>query len=186
MRPVFDAYSALTFLRVESKKKRVSAVGTGESKNSSFRKMTIPRIELMGCTIGAIGTSIKNVLERDIQCFYWSDSTTTMAWISRNDEWGTFVGNRVREIVKLTKANKWRHVPGKMNPADFPSRGGSIKELLQSIWWEGPEWLKHPSKEWPNEEFQVDEEAVDAERKKSVVASNNFKIVAIPKAVRII
>lgn len=71
-------------------------------------KVTNNRLELLGCTIGArLGSSVSNTLGTEIPCFYWSDSTTTLAWIKRNDEWGTFVGNRVREILKTTKAIQW-------------------------------------------------------------------------------
>lgn len=68
--------------------------------------------------------------------------------LNRYDEWGTFVGNRVREIVKLTSPENWNHVPGKLNPADLASRGSSPRELMRSRWWEGPQWLKLPQNQW--------------------------------------
>ncbi len=174
------AYAAVAFLRVETQSNVSVQLVQAKARVTPIQKTTIPRIELMACTIGTrLGTSIQRAFERNVDCFYWSDSTTALAWIGRNDEWGTFVGNRVREIVQLGTANQWRHVPGKLNPADFPSRGGSPKELLQSIWWEGPKWLKRPVNEWPNEKFQINEDEVNSERKKPVVTSNNFKIAAV-------
>ncbi|XP_037048786.1 uncharacterized protein LOC119083230 [Bradysia coprophila] len=174
------AYAAVTFLRVESGNNVSVQLIQAKARVAPLQKMTSTRIELMACTIGTrLGTSVQRIFERNIPCVYWTDSTTALAWIGRNDEWGTFVGNRVREIVKSGTVNEWRHVPGKVNPADFPSRGGSPKQLLQSIWWEGPEWLKRPQIEWPNEQFQVDEKEVAAERKKSVVTSENLKVLAV-------
>lgn len=70
-----------------------------KARVASLKKATINRIELMASTIGArLGTSNQRLIGREIECVYWSDSTTVLAWIKQNDEWGTFVGNRVREI----------------------------------------------------------------------------------------
>lgn len=36
------------------------------------------------------------------------------------------------------------------NPADLPSRGLSGEELVKnSLWWNGPEFLRNPDSEWP-------------------------------------
>lgn len=142
------AYAAEVFLRVENEEGVSVQLIQAKARVSPTKKITIPRLELMACTIAArLGNSVKEILEYEIQTFFWSDSTTALAWIQRNDEWGTFVGNRVREIVKLSSADEWRHVAGKLNPADFPSRGSSPKDLFESIWWEGPQWLKLTSTE---------------------------------------
>ena len=77
------------------------------------------------------------------------------------------MGNRVREIIKLTNPNDWRHVPGIHNPADLPSRGCSPRDFVVTQWWEGPEWLKLSPEDWPSEEVKVDEEAVAKEKKKT-------------------
>lgn len=87
----------------------------------------------MGCTVGSrLLKGIQDSLQLEIPVFMWTDSTVTLAWIRRNDEWGTFVGNRIKEILTLTTVQNWRHVPGVINPADLPSRGCSGKELLKS------------------------------------------------------
>lgn len=169
------AYATAVYLRVETDGVASVQLIQAKARITPINKITIPRLELMGCVIGArLGSFIKTSFSLEVPFYFWTDSTTALAWIKRNDEWGTFVGNRVRDIIKLTDTKQWFHVPGLKNPADLPSRGCSPKELLQSEWWEGPDWLKLPRAQWPNEDFMVDEELVDAERKTvHLIVTNN-------------
>jgi hypothetical protein len=136
------------------------------------KKVTIPRLELMGCLIGSrLATMVKESMKMDtLPVYFWSDSTTALAWIRREEGWGTFVGNRSREIKRSTRAEDWRHVPGNLNPADLPSRGCSPKDLLDSKWWEGPSWLKLNEDFWPKREDLPDEDEVTKEMKKTVTS----------------
>ena len=142
---------------------------TARSRLAPLKRPTIPRMELLACVIGARLTSFaREALDLSSVCtFLWSDSTTALAWIKGNDEWGTFVGNRVREICSLTDPNDWRHVPGANNPADLPSRGCTPAQLLESRWWEGPEWLYQSAEKWPSEVAIADEAVILSERKGS-------------------
>ncbi len=64
----------------------------------------------------------------------------------------TYLGNRVSHIVELISPECWGHVEGKENPADCASRGLLPSELLgQSLWWNGPNWLKLNVDEWPKQ-----------------------------------
>lgn len=117
---------------------------------------------------------IRNALNFDrAEVFFWSDSTTVLAWIHRDKPWNTFVYNRIKEIRKLSDSNQWRHVPGNMNPADLPSRGCTAKQLLESRWWEGPAWLKLPEEHWPLIQYNSNEVEVDSEIKKSAGRNEN-------------
>lgn len=128
------AYATSVFLRVETDNKVSVQLIQAKARLAPINKLTIPRLELMGCVLDArIGHSVSSSLATQAPCFYWTDSTTALAWILRNDEWGTFVGNRVKEIIKLTEPENWYHVPGKINPADSPSRGCSPKDLLKGL-----------------------------------------------------
>lgn len=169
------AYAAVVYLRTEitdhnevSDQPVVSVqLLMAKTRLAPLNKSTIPRLELLACTIGARLTNfVREALNlKESPNYLWTDSTTALAWIKRNDDWGTFVGNRVREICTLTKPEDWRHVPGSCNPADLPSRGCSPSELLQSKWWEGPQWLLSQRDQWPIEQTIDDETVILSERK---------------------
>ncbi|UYV73196.1 hypothetical protein LAZ67_10002163 [Cordylochernes scorpioides] len=81
-----------------------------------------------------------------------------------------FVSNRVKEITTLTKSEDWNHVAGEHNPADLPSRGESPSKFTKSGWWEGPKWLQEKKENWSVSKVQYDLEAIEEERRKTVVA----------------
>ncbi|XP_055941739.1 uncharacterized protein LOC129971787 [Argiope bruennichi] len=167
------AYAAVAFLRVEtseyvkvqllSAKARVSPTGK--------KKTTIARLELLAATITArLASSITKEIPHE-KIYLWSDSTTVITWIKREDAWSNFVQNRVDEIRTLTSKENWRHELGSFNPADLPSRGCSAKKLVQSKWWEGPDWLYLPADQWPFSDVVVNEDEVLKERKKTLVST---------------
>ncbi|GBM71070.1 hypothetical protein AVEN_140179-1 [Araneus ventricosus] len=94
-------------------------------------------------------------------------------WIKRNENWATFVYNRVLEIRKLTNPEDWRHISGTLNPADLPSRGSNAEELVKSLWWESPNWLRMPIEDWPVSETIPDFDVVNSEKRKSIVSVTN-------------
>ena len=71
----------------------------------------------------------------------------------------------MKEICSLTNPEDWRHVPGSNNPADLPSRGCLPAQLLESRWWEGPQWLYERVADWPAEELVPDNAVICSERK---------------------
>lgn len=86
-----------------------------------------------------------------IECYAWSDSTITLAWIrNRATKLQKFIANRVCEIQQADL--KWRHVPTHLNPADCASRGLTPSELLQhKLWWNGPSFLYESIDKWPED-----------------------------------
>lgn len=165
-----EAYAAVAYLRTTCTVTGQSRVQLlmARSRLAPIKRPIIPRMELLACVIGArLMNFIREALNwNNIRVYLWSDSTTALAWIKWNDEWGTFVGNRVREICALTRPEDWRHVPGIKNPADLPSRGCTPRDLLQCRWWVGPSWLYGSPREWPVEDIKDEEEVVLSERKR--------------------
>jgi len=188
-----DAYAAVVYARVEfksevrvqlllSKSRLAPLCKERKSKKSPektiSKRITIPRLELLGCLIGArLLKSVRQSLGyEDAITHCWSDSTTALAWIWRKQDWGTFVGNRVKEINDIIDANQWRHVTGESNPADLPSRGCSPQQLKESRWWEGPSWLYKDQEEWPKSVDLPNENDVLQEVKKSAVVNVNLEV----------
>ena len=65
-----------------------------------------------------------------------------------------FEGNRVAEIQRSCENIEWRHVPGKINPADALSRGQTPAEFLHNdSWFNGFDWLRQPEASWPTTEI---------------------------------
>ena len=73
----------------------------------------------------------------------YTDSKIVLYWIKgHTKEWKQFVQNRVVEIRKLLPVDCWNHCPGAENPADLPSHGADVSELVSSsVWMYGRKWL---------------------------------------------
>ncbi|UYV72089.1 hypothetical protein LAZ67_9001784, partial [Cordylochernes scorpioides] len=166
------AYATVIFMRIENASVIVVRFVEARNRLATIKRITIPRLELLACLIGA--RLLVHVLENleespeKIQC--WTDSSPALYWIQQQENWAQFVSNRVKEITTLTKSEDWNHVAGEHNPADLPSRGESPSKFIKSGWWEGPKWLQEKKEDWPVSKVQYDLEAIEEERRKTVVA----------------
>ncbi|UYV65996.1 hypothetical protein LAZ67_3006106 [Cordylochernes scorpioides] len=162
------AYATCIFLRIEKENRVDIQLIQARTRVAPLKKLTIPRLELLACLIGArLAANVIQDLEfEEIPRFYWTDSTNALCWIQREDNWAAFVMNRVKEIHNLSSPESWRHIPGRLNPADLPSRGCSAESLKETRWWEGPAWLKVSQEEWPKSTIIPDLEILYSERRK--------------------
>ena len=76
----------------------------------------------------------------------------------------TFVANRLAVIQELTSITDWRHIEGRLNPADLASRGfmPSDNGLMQD-WLEGPSFLRtdrYPEESTTEQAIEDDSETV--------------------------
>ncbi len=170
-----SAYATCVYLRCGPPGAVCIQLIMARARVAPLKDSTIPRLETLGCLCGArLAAKVKKMLNLiDIPCTYWTDSTTALAWIQNDRNWGVFVAARVKEIRELSNVDDWRHVPGKMNPADIPSRGASVKTLLDTKWWEGPSWLKLDKESWPKSSEIENKEEILKELKKTVVSHVN-------------
>ena len=166
------AYAAALFVRVESPSDVNIYLVQAKSRVGPTSEISIPHMELLAATMGArLMNSVSHAMDfSNVKVFYWTDSTTVLSWLRLGRQWSRFVWNRVEEVRKFTCIENWRHVAGFLNPADLPSRGCNILQLIQSKWWEGPCWLKNREDELPQEEPTIDEDLVYSE-----VAESNQK-----------
>ncbi|GBO44059.1 hypothetical protein AVEN_257492-1 [Araneus ventricosus] len=173
--PSQSAYATCIFLRAESADNASCQLIQARNRVAPLKKISIPRLELLSCTIGArlAKATISELGLEKIPIFYWYDSMNALYWIKRNENWATFVYNRVLEIRKLTNPEDWRHIIGTLNPADLPSRGSNAEELVKYLWWEGPNWLRRPIEDWPVSETIPDFDVVNSEKRKTIVSVTN-------------
>ncbi|UYV79711.1 hypothetical protein LAZ67_18000374 [Cordylochernes scorpioides] len=177
-----DAYATCIYLRtVKNKEVNVQLIAS-KSRVAPKKKLTIPRLELMSCLIGSrLTKQVMKIISESIaipetNIWFWTDSSTALRWIQNEKPWATFVRNRVNEICSISKKENWHHVSGVNNPADLPSRGSSVKKLLEHKWWEGPSFLWGEEASWNQFDPIFDEEEINKELKKTVnIAVNSTK-----------
>ena len=138
-----------------------------------MKQQSLPRLELLGALyLARLVSAVRKAIEPVIPIsaiYYWTDSITTLYWIQgTSKEFKQFVENRVAEIRELSDVEGWRHVPGKSNPADLPSRGVRLEDLADnSLWWNGPTWLHESEEHWPQFKNAEPDEAAEKEMKLS-------------------
>ena len=148
------AYAAVVYIRCTYGDNCIyTRLVVSKSKVAPVKKQTIPRLELLGALILArLLESVTPLIPHLNELYCWTDSMTVLWWLSNKRMYKQYVRHRIDEIRQLTNHCSWRHCPGKLNPADLPSRGVSIGNLVNlSLWWEGPRFLQAPEHSWPPE-----------------------------------
>ena len=141
-----------------------------KSRVAPLKKLTIPRLELQAALLAA---RLSKTIQKESrlkfkEIVYFTDSTIVLAWIqSTSREYKQFVSSRVGEIQSISDPKQWRHIPGEVNVADDVSRGIPVREL-NGRWQHGPEFLRLPQEDWPQDSAEPTENEVAKEIRKIV------------------
>ena len=165
------AYCAMIYLVCQTSTRIYTKLLCAKTRVAPLKELSIPKLELMSARILVnLMETVKGALSSKLKIDaikFWLDSKTALFWLLNQGEWKMFVQHRVNEILKVSDKEQWGHVPGKENPADIGSRGMAASDLKQNtLWWEGPVWLKKGNEAWPKKFYPEDSTEVKEERKK--------------------
>ncbi|XP_043231303.1 uncharacterized protein LOC122386295 [Amphibalanus amphitrite] len=125
----------------------------GKSRVAPVKPLSIVRLELQAAVLGARLTDavVGELSQRPDDIVCWTDSKVVQQYIDNEARrFKTFVANRLAEIHELTRDASWRHVPGRLNPADDASRGLHVSALAHNCRWiAGPDFLREDVDQWP-------------------------------------
>ena len=149
------AYAAVVYIRAEYPDDTVQVtLAMARARPSPIRKLTIPKLELKGAVLGVnLAREVNSALDiASEDTIYWTDSMNVLFWVrSRSRKFRTDIANRIADVQEYSSGRQWRHVPGRLNPADKGTRGLLAPELADdSVWWHGPAYLLEPMDVWPD------------------------------------
>ena len=162
-----SAYGGVAYLLWPTPEGPEVRLVSAKARVAPLRQPTIPRLELMAALIASrLAKTIYDEFKiKPSSVTLWSDSKIVLHWLrSESASLKAFVGVRVTEIQSTWDPSLWRFVPTEQNPADDLSRGIPA-DGINGRWKTGPEFLKRPPEEWPNDENPCIEE--DPERKRT-------------------
>jgi hypothetical protein len=118
--------------------------------------LTIARAELvallMGLNLGLYLQSAYTNLVTPLNTVYFTDSLLNLQRVQRGlGHCNVWEERRLTKILASLHESTVRFCPGVLNPADLPSRGCTLEELIDrfEFWTKGPEFLLKPSSQWP-------------------------------------
>ena len=167
------AYAASVYLvQFNGEQESKSDLIFSKTRLAPLKKITIPRLELMGVVIGVRCLQyVKQQLKVTVVGSYlYTDSQCVLKWINSDKDISVFVKNRVKEF-KEDGEIVFGYVSTKENPADVATRGADVQKLADNqIWWYGPKWLTGPESEWPglpNDSHENEDSEYESEIKKT-------------------
>ena len=140
------AIGAAVYLRLFNVRNEIAvSLVFGQTRVAPINPVSIPRLELCGAVL-AVQAADKVVKELDVtvaEVVFYTDSKVVLGYI-RNESrrFYVYVANRVETIRRISTPDQWRYIESHKNPADTVTRGLQAKDLAESDWLNGPEFLK--------------------------------------------
>ena len=172
------AYGCSLYIRCQNNDGVSVRLLTAKSKVAPLKTKTLPVLELCASFLLAkLWFTVKPLMNIPISSVtFWSDSQITLHWVKLHPSTlQTFVGNRVSYIQEVCNDVIWRHVPSKQNPENIVSRGTHVDELKNSIWFDGPAFLKTEPENWPKTKINLSPEMENLQIRKCVLSVEKVK-----------
>jgi len=160
-----EAYGACVYIRTRGINDIYQAqLICAKTRVAPLKAATIPHLELNGALLLAeLANKVADAWRNNIHSFQlWTDSTVVLGWLnSHSKRLKTYVANRVNQTLEITEPRQWKHVRNNENLADIASRGVKPAELLMNtFWWNGPEWLIQDAEQWSISALPDEEETL--------------------------
>ena len=117
------------------------------SKVAPRSATNIPRLELCAAVEAAQSA---NYVSRELcihrnDVIFFSDSKIVLGYLNNQEKSFTkYVTARVGHILRFCEPSQWKYVSTRENPADLATRSCTVRQLQNTAWFTGPEFLTRP------------------------------------------